>query len=307
MMLFNMEERERPLRVTWLKGRTGAVLDHTNLGVWRLDDERCLLIDSSNGSARIAKIAAALEREGLKIAAVINTHGHADHCGGNAWLQANVGCPLFTSEEASLLVEYPILIPSQIFSAYPPRILTNRFVTPEASRVAGKLPPGPFVFENTEFEIISLPGHSHGHIGIRTPDDIVFTGDALITEEVLEVNRMMVILNLDEFLATLERVGELKADLFVPGHGEPFGDPARLAAVNLDFVNGMLDLLLQHCAVPRTREYLMKELIKRYGMSMNSTQYYLLLATLSACLSGLTRQKRMQLKYASEEIVFIKK
>ena len=40
------------------------------------------------------------------------------------------------------------------------------------------------------FELISLEGHSVGHVGVVTPDGICCLGDAIVSEDVLNVSKL---------------------------------------------------------------------------------------------------------------------
>jgi len=63
----------------------------TNMGVIETD-EGAILIDSGIDDDTARRAINLLEKE---VRAVINTHSHADHCGGNAFIKEENRCQIF--------------------------------------------------------------------------------------------------------------------------------------------------------------------------------------------------------------------
>jgi glyoxylase-like metal-dependent hydrolase (beta-lactamase superfamily II) len=113
-----------------------------------------------------------LAEQGLRVAAILNTHGHADHIGGNAALkQAFPDAPLLIGTgDARLLgdadanLSAPFGLP---------------IVSPAADHLLreGDIVEAAGIF----FEVLDLPGHSPGHIVFvyHSQPVIVFGGDVL--------------------------------------------------------------------------------------------------------------------------------
>ena len=84
-----------------------------NIGVVRIDERHCVLIDSglNDTSARRA-LKAARDELGAQIVAIVTTHGHADHFGGNAFLVKRTGADVYAPAFDEAILRYPILQPS---------------------------------------------------------------------------------------------------------------------------------------------------------------------------------------------------
>ena len=62
------------------------------IGVYRCNDTDIFLIDSGNDKDAGRKVRRVLQAEGWQVKAILNTHSHADHTGGNRYFQQNTGC-----------------------------------------------------------------------------------------------------------------------------------------------------------------------------------------------------------------------
>lgn len=113
-----------------------------------------------------------LREQGLTVAAILNTHGHADHIGGNAALkQAFPKAPLVIGENDAVMLtdaDANLSAPFGMPVTSPPADRTVR--EGDIVEAAG-----------LSFEVRDIPGHSPGHVVyvVRTQPVIVLGGDVL--------------------------------------------------------------------------------------------------------------------------------
>ena len=73
----------------WVSDECFLLTGLTNIGLVRTGEGQAVLIDSGGDDSSGRRIRKALEAEGLTLQAIYNTHSHADHIGGNAFLQTH--------------------------------------------------------------------------------------------------------------------------------------------------------------------------------------------------------------------------
>lgn len=166
-----------------------------NIGVLiAADGVGCAIVDSGltkdHGKAILKTLAAA----GLEIRAIFNTHAHADHFGGNAYIVENarghveVYAPLIDSA----YIDYPELEPCGLFSgAWPPKSMFGHFLYAPASHVDYAIYAAPLNKReglqppqlDRSLDVISLKGHSLGQAGYLL-DGVFFVGDLVLSQAV---------------------------------------------------------------------------------------------------------------------------
>lgn len=244
------------------------------------ENEVCL-IDSGNDKDAGKKIRKILNARGWNLRAIYNTHSHADHIGGNRFLQTQTGCRIYSPGMECDFTRHPFLEPLCLYGGNPPKDLRHKFLMAQESEVLlltkEVLPEG--------WEIISLPGHSFDMTGFRVPGDIVFLADCLSSETTLEKYQIGYLHNVESYLETLEKVCAMKAVLFIPSHADPTEDIAPLARKNIEKVHDIIDQILQICSEPKSPDLILKELFDAYGLNMNFEQYALIGSTLRSYLT----------------------
>ena len=283
-----------------VSGSSYYVQSPAKIGLVRLNDTDVCLIDSGSDKDAGRKARQLMEKNGWHLTAIYNTHSHADHIGGNRYLQSQTGCRLYAPGAECAVTRHTVLEPSMLYGGCPPKELRHKFLMAQESDAAyltaDVLPEG--------FRLLPLPGHCMDMVGFRTPDDVVYLADCVSSRETLEKYRIGYIYDVGAYLATLEAAKVMTAKAFVPAHAEVTEDIAPLAQYNMDTVQEVGDAITALCAAPQTFEELLKALFDRYGMVMTFEQYALVGATVRSYLTWLKETGRVTAEFADNRMLW---
>ncbi len=260
------------------------------IGICLTDDGGAYLVDSGNDKDAGKKVLKLLEENRWRLKGIVNTHSHADHIGGNGYLQRQTGCKIFAKGIERAFVRDPVLEPSFLYGGYPCKDLRHKFLLAQESE-AFELSHEAFP---KELEVIPLKGHSFDMIGIRTADDVVFLADCVSSESTLQKYPVSFLYDVEEYLHTLEAVEKLKAKLFVPAHAPAAEDIGALVRLNRQKVFEISEKIQELLKAPMCFEALLKRIFEEYGLNMSFEQYVLVGSTVRSYLSWLRDQGKVQ-------------
>lgn len=270
-----------------IAGDTGYIEGPVNLGVTG-PAERTLLIDSGNDEAMGRKLNRFLASNGKHLFMIVNTHSNADHIGGNAYLQKKWDCRIAVPEKEAPLVADPDLEPLLLWGARAFPQIENKFLRAQPSRVTDIFQsPGPV--PDTDLQAIALPGHFIDMAGFRTSEGVLFVGDSLFSADIIAKYRLVVALDVDAWLETLNALEKAQALFFVPCHAAPCENIGPLVRANRKGLLEVREKVAFLCSEPRSREDILAALCRDYGLALNPVQLILYSVTVAAHLSSLAR------------------
>ena len=136
-----------------------------------------VVIDAGNmGERENDVLAKFIADNGLKPMLALNTHGHFDHLLGVDFLRNRYGAKLAMSSKDEFLLK-GASVSAELFGIRAgdlPEAIDIDLEGEESVR-----------FGNTELKIISVPGHTPGHLAFYEPQsNVLFTGDTLFRESI---------------------------------------------------------------------------------------------------------------------------
>jgi hydroxyacylglutathione hydrolase len=197
-----------PLRVLAIVSRP---FDENSYIAWREGSGECIVFDPGFEPDLIFE---ALDRNGLRPAAILNTHGHSDHIAGNfAMKQRWPDCPLVIGVHETDKLSDPMRNLSGLFGAELTSPPADATVADGDSYAAAAI----------ELLVREIPGHSSGHVVFISEHDrpmVVFGGDVLFAGSVGRTDFPDG--DFDQLARGIrEKLYTLPGDTIVyPGHGE---------------------------------------------------------------------------------------
>jgi glyoxylase-like metal-dependent hydrolase (beta-lactamase superfamily II) len=237
------------------------------------------------------------EEGGGEVVAILTTHAHADHFGGNATVVKRTGARVYAPAIDEAVLRYPLLQPALLFGgADPLDTLRTNFLLADASPVNEVMAPGTLTVAGLEVEVISLAGHSPNQVGILV-DGVFYCADVVLPESILAKYRIPYLFSLSDHLQALDRALATPFDTAVAGHGPILASRAELSALvdaNRGLIEAVIDRTIGFAGEGSTAEEIQARLLRHFDAPVaDAPGFYLLQPTIFAFLAHLQRVGRV--------------
>lgn len=270
------------------------------IGIYLRNERDVYLIDSGSDKDAGRRVRKILDAHGWNLKGILNTHSHADHIGGNHYLQQQYGCKIFMGGMEAAFTRQPVLEPSFLYGGYPFKDIKHKFLMAEASETTE--------FSDADFpkeiEIIPLPGHSLEMVGFRIPDGTVFLADCLSSTAALEKYQISFIYDIPAYLDTLDTAAALPAEMLVPAHADAAPDIRPLTDINKKKVFEIAEHIRMVCREPLCFERILQQLFADYNLQMTYEQYVLVGSTVRSYLSWLKDLGQMEGSFENNQLLW---
>ena len=224
---------------TWVAEASTALLP-----IYRVTDADMILIDTGYAKLDRAGLTALVEDSGFHLRGIICSHAHFDHSGNVRYLQQRCG-----AKAAAHIIEAGISVNPDAYRANYVALTygkSREFFLEEcfvADTIIG--PEDDFLdFCGVRFGILQLPGHSAGHIGVVTPDNVAYVGDCLIDQQQIDSAKLPTSMFIARDLQSKEFLRQTQYDAYILAHKSVVTDIAPLVDSNIAFIHRKAEELL---------------------------------------------------------------
>ncbi len=228
---------------TWVAEANTALL-----GVYHVTEKDIVLIDTGYAKLDRAGLTAMIEDNGFRLLGVICSHAHFDHSGNVRYLQQRCG-----ARAAAHIIEAGISVNPDAYRANYVALTygKSREYLLEECFVADTIigPEDEWLdFCGARFGILQLPGHSAGHIGVVTPDNVAYVGDCLLDQQQIDNAKLPTSMFIARDLQSKEFLRQSRYDAYIIAHKAVITDHTVLDALvdsNSAFIYRKADELLE--------------------------------------------------------------
>jgi glyoxylase-like metal-dependent hydrolase (beta-lactamase superfamily II) len=265
-----------------------------NIGVL-IGETEAAFIDTGLDEGQARKAVQAVEQLDLGVTAIVNTHAHADHCGGNSFVRRRTGAVTYAPHTEAALIAHTELEPFSLFGAAPFPAIDSKWLHATPTAVEHILDDS-LRLCGMDLEVIPVPGHSINQIAVATPE-VAFLGDALVAPEILARYPIQYCYDVCAHRQTLARLASLQKAWYVGAHFNPTPDLETLLAANRRNIDRTADAVLDALASPAGTETVVAAVATALGASaMDPAAYFLNSAAIKAHLSAHVRENRITLE-----------
>lgn len=204
------------MELTQVKGNTWVLEGVEYIPLYKLDDSRCVLLDSGLLQER-EELEEALRAAGLRPVGVLCSHAHVDHCANNRYLQEKYGAKVALTFPEAGMCSSLLTLKCYFLLLSPGTVERESSCMVHTPDVFIPAEDGLFSFCGAQFGIVHTPGHSSGHVCTVTPDNVCYTADALLSRELMGAKLPY---NLSQAMAmdSREKLRELGCDAYIMAH-----------------------------------------------------------------------------------------
>jgi len=277
-----------------------------NIGVVVGEDGQAILIDSGLGDRSGRRILQALEVEGLRPVAVLNTHCHGDHSGGNAYLVEQAGVKVYAPLYDAMVLRQPVWSTLCLFAGADPihELAIPRF-SMRPSPVDVIVTEGELAVAGVTVEAVALPGHTGTHTGYIA-SGVFFLGDALCSEQELENSGIPYGYSVTLRLDTLQKLCNSHCDYYLLAHGDLRRDISELVELNRQRVEETLAFIVDYLSrQPAEASDVMVAVCEHFGLQLHKVQeFFLLHPTIYSHLSHLHNRGEIAFKIEGNRLLW---
>ena len=252
-------EKQRIRGNTWCVIQPRAIVPY-----YQLSETEIILLDS--GAMLHGELEGWLDQQGLHVRAILNTHNHWDHAAANQRLRKEHGARVYMPVLEAAMTSTPLSRFEGHVYGRRQKIASVCEIAPFPVDETVGLEDGPVEVLGARFEVIHTPGHSLDHVAYRTPDDVLYVGDALMSDKLLRDTKINYALNWEVDLASKEKLRDFRCAAYVLAHGSVETELAPLIDRNIAYVHERAAIVEHMAERPVSMEQLTRAVWEHLGL-----------------------------------------
>lgn len=183
-----------------------------------------VVIDTPQLPSKAVEMRGLVEATGT-IQYVVNTEHHVDHIFGNYWFRGAGPIIHHQGVHERFMTVFPELDPfAYAMEALPTDDPGGAALVPDREAYYANMGTADIVFTgdvtlrvgDRTFHLLHTPGHTPGQVAVYVPEErAVFTGDTVFSE----CTTWLMTSDVDQWIASIDRIRALDIDHVIPGHG----------------------------------------------------------------------------------------
>lgn len=238
---------------------------------YQLSEQEIILLDS--GCMLHGELEEWLEGQGLRVRAILNTHDHWDHVAANAALQQRQGSRIYLPRLEAAAHASPLAFKAGHENGNYRAVEAFWQKFPYAVDEEIGLEDGPLEVCGAVFDVIHTPGHSVDHVAFRTPDDVLYVGDTLMSGRLLRQAKLSYALSHEVDLDSKEKLRRYHCAAYILAHGSIEQDLEELIDENLRYIRRRAETVWRSIEKPMSMEQIIRAVWKRLGLHADAYYY----------------------------------
>ena len=237
--------QQKNLELVHVRGNTWVIKSWSMIPLYKIDEKRCILLDSGLLEQQ-AEIHAVLQKHRLTCVGILGSHAHMDHAGNHRFFQKTYGATVAMPLGEVGILASQLGMGLSIYNLSPGQISRESHLRGIECVADVIIQPkdGQVTLHGVTFDVIHTPGHSVDHIAIRTPDQVAYLGDAIMTGPTLFRAKFPYAFSMASYFESLRALASIEAKMYIASHFGVYPEIASLVETELAFLqNRMLELL----------------------------------------------------------------
>lgn len=277
-----------------------------NMGLAAVDGG-LVAIDTGLDKSAAKTLRKAAQELSQPLVAIINTHAHADHYGGNADLLQRFELAVYAPIGEAAVMGRPLFEPEYLWQgAKPLPGMNSKFLQAPPSRVDVVFAPdAQWQIGGIGFCAIPLFGHAHGQVGILV-HDVLFAADSYFDAAVVDKHGIPYFVDWQQTHDSAGSVPSVAATWWVPGHGVATREPG----VPVSYYRDRLENIYEQTVASVLRgekglDEIVAEVCTAFAIQPSSAGPYVLVRTpIAACLTAAVEAGRVTVAVDGARLLF---